>query len=408
MYRYGPQAMRFAKKVVSGAAGYAAGRVLTKAAKKNAKENTRKRVTTTTRSRIGRKMFAPVVKVRQVDYNGAITGNELSTYRKTVGKYPTLSPNRLLKLMKSGMNETILRAQGITQFDTNVGYYPLANRGTTDTTQSILMPIHVWDLTNFQNASAPVAGYAYRWNGTAGSADILRNALKTTNADGSVEANGYYELEKSSGGTALAFPNAKNACHEWSDIRMNLYGARKRGTTYFIDILRVKDELAHPIAASVSNTELKQLFQQWQSKLVYSNLQTYNRAPLKNIQVVKSFKFYVPGGSADDLDTIGKVKEFKLFLKQGNVYDLSWDTTGVVDEIPHAVADGQDFTNSWSAVNSPRPSSRLLLVLRAFSPERRTNTEAAWNALGDIINAPADALTEPSYDLIIRNKWLIP
>lgn len=406
--RYNPRRQVAVRRAgVAGVAAYAA-RKVTQALVQRVRNYKYKSGRTTSRLESNLRMEKAIPKPKSVARMSAATGNELSTYRKTVGKYPRLSPNRLLKLMKSGMNEVILRAQGITQFDTNVGYYPLANRSSTDAGNFTLLPIHVWDLTNFQNVSTAQAGHAYRWAGLTGGVSLSRSVLPTTNPDGTVESGGFYEIEKSSGGAALAFPNAKNACHEWSDIRMNLMGARKRGTTYYIDILRVKDELSHPIAASVDNTEIKQLFNQWQSKLIYSNLQTYSRNPLKGVQVVKSFKFYVPGGSADDLDSIGKIKEFRLFLKQGNVYDMSWDTSGTPDDISHNVADGQDFTNSWTVVNSPRPGSRLLLVVRAFCPERRTNTEAGWNALGTIIMAPADPLTEPSYDLIIRNKWLIP
>lgn len=350
----------------------------------------------------------PVKRLQQYVGMSPSTGNELSSYKKTVGRYPALSPNRLLKLMKSGMNETILRAQGITQFDTNVGYYPLANRSSTDTGE-ILIPCHVWDLTCFNNTSEVTAGHVFRWASSAGSADLLRNVLPTTNFDGTIENGGFYEVEKTSAGkeTGVAYPRTKNACHEWSSISMNLYGARKRGTTYYIDVVRVKNELGHPLAAGLANTELKQLFQQWQSKLIYSNLQQYNKTATRGVQIVKSFKFYVPGGSADDLDTIGKIKEFKLFLKQGNVYDMSWDCSTTADDIGHNVADGQDFTDGWVPVNTPRHGSRLMLVIRAFSPERRTNTAAAWNALGGMTVAPSDALTEPSYDLIVRNKWLV-
>ena len=330
----------------------------------------------------------------------AQTGNELSTYRRTVGRYPALKPNRLLKLMQAGMTSNILRAQGITNFDTNVGFYPLANR--QDQSGFVNMPINIWDLTSYLNTGPAIAGHGYYWNGQTGAADVVSYSLRTQVPDGSSNPAGFYYAESAGGfnETLGSYANATKACHEWSDIRLNLYGARKRGTTFYVDIVRVKDHLAHPIAAAGTNASKKELFRTLQSPLIYSNLQQHNSKNMREMKFVKRYKVYVPGGSADDLDTIGKVKEVKIFLKQGCVYNMAWESTDGSDAIPHAQDDGLDYTQKSGPQNHPFTGSRLLMIVRAFSPERRV--------VAGFGTVDADPLTEPSYDLILRNKWMLP
>jgi len=337
----------------------------------------------------------------------AATGNELSTYSRQVGKYPKLNPARLYKLMQAGMTSAIYRAQGITNFDTNVGYYPLANRvNTVVGVNYVLMPIHMWDLTSFPNTNAAItAGHSFAWDSLLSSAAVVRNNLPTQNAGGADMSSGQYVPESQAGMSEVSssLPNASKACHEWSDIKLNLYGARKRGTTFYIDFIRVKDTLAHPLAADGLNRSKKELFRTLQANLVYSNLQTFNNKNLRQVQFVKRYKFYVPGGSTSDLDLIGKVKQVKLFLKQGAVYNMAWESTEAQDALPHGQEDGIDFTQASGPVSSPWHGSRLLMCIRAFSPERRDITGVPGSN-----NAPADPLTEPSYDLVLRNKWLLP
>jgi len=338
----------------------------------------------------------------------ASTGNELTVYRSNVGRYPALKPNRLLKLMQAGMTSTILRAQGITNFDTNVGFYPLANREDNNVviaSRLVNMPIHIWDLTTFPNISSQVlAGYGAYWSSSGTGASVITYALETQTPDGSTVGN-YYHPESSSGVQETAArprPFAAKACHEWSQIKLNLYGARKRGTTFFIDFVRVKNELSHPIAADGANRSKKELFRTLQSPLIFSNLQQHNTKNLNQMQYVKRYKFYVPGGSADDLDLIGKIKEVKIFLKQGNVYKMDWESADNQDALPHAQADGSDYTDHAGPQDHPYHGSRLMMIIRAFSPERRVVTNFTSST------TPADALTEPSYDLVIRNKWTLP
>jgi len=327
-------------------------------------------------------------------------GHELTTYRRSVGRYPALRPSRLLQLVQAGMTQQIFRAQGLTNFDVNVGYYNLGNRINTAQT-AVLTPIHIWDLTTIENVSADiVAGRLFYWNGVTTTADIVSAPLPTQTATGTTSLLGYYQSESAAGvvenGTP---PKASKAMHDWSQIKLNLYGARKRGTTFYVDVMRVKDTLAHPIVAAQGNRAKKDLFRTLQAPLVYSNLQSHNNKNLRAVQFVKRWVFYVPGGTADDLDTIGKVKQVSLFLKQGRVYNMMSESSDGTEALPHNQEDGLDYTLSAGPSNFPYHGSRLMLMIRAFAPERVVQND---------FNTPADPLIEPSYDMVLRNKWMLP
>lgn len=417
MFTYRRRVRRQPRRVIPGVArrvgGYVAGAAMATGvqyAKKALKRYSKSRSkTTSTRSSLGRKLMTPVVRKTYIQESSG-TGNELTKVKRTVGRYPRLNNNRLFKLMKAGMTDVILRAQGLTNFDTNVGYYPLANRQENEGLN--IIPMHVWDLTTFPNNTTSVqAGYAYGWNNLTAAATLVRPSLSVQTPAGAKENSGFWQIEKSSGDVKQGvLPQASKIMHDWADIRINLYGARKRGTTFYIDVVRCKDEFSNLVFGGTGNNDLKELIRTMQAPLIYSNLQKYNTSNLKKLQIIKSFKYYVPGGSLDDIDTIGKVKEFKLFLRQGNVYNFAWQQTDVPG-LPHNQSDGPDFTNADGVYNSPFHGSRVFLVIRAFSPERRTADASLWNTLDPskgITEVPADPLTEPSYDIIIRNKFTLP
>lgn len=424
MFRYRRQAarganglvrggLRLARRVATGAVAGASYRAIRRTTRRVVKKGYSVR-------RKPMKFLGRTYNVPVIQSDPSSVGNELTRAKSTYGKYPKLRPSRLLKLVKAGMNDIVIRAQGITNFDTNVGFYPLANRGDT-TTGAVQCPMHVWDLTAFANRNdAPPPVHAIGWTNATSGATCTRTALTVQLPDGSTGSTRWVVEDQS--GTAESSgtnPNSARIYHEWTDIRMNLYAARKRGTTFYIDIVRIKDEnanlLNNVITTNTSSKAYVDLVKSLTAPLIYSNLQTYKPTAQKCIQRIKSYRFYVPGGSADDLDTVGKIKEFKLFLKHGNVYDMRWDALDNAEgAIPHAQEDGVDYTDRRGIQNTPHNTSRVYMILRAFSPERRELPTASWpSSASGITNAgvtmgAADPLSEPSYDMLIRNKYSVP
>jgi len=332
--------------------------------------------------------------------SGASTGNELSVSKYKIGRYPALTNNRLFKLMKAGMNDVTLRYQGITNFDTNVGFHALCNR--QDAAGNVINPVHIYDLTRFPNTttSTSTAGYSFYWTSLLAGAALTKIALRGQEPSGSTIANGEWQFEKVGSGDFRA-PYANTLLHDWVDIRLNLYGARKRGTTFYVQLVSFNDEYMNPLYSNTGNRQVVDWMRTMERSLIYSNLQSYNIPSVnRGMRVIKTYKVYVPGGSADDLDTIGKVKELRIFHRIGKVRKMKWESE-TSDALPHAQEDGIDYTLASGPSDYPAYKDQLFLIVRAFAPERRTVSPAGPETA-------ADALSEPSYDIILRNKFTTP
>lgn len=335
----------------------------------------------------------------------AQTGNELSRSKRTFGRYPRMTAKRQRKLLGLTTSQQVMRFQGVTNFDTNVGYFPLANRTNTDTSVRF-MPVHIYNLTDFAlGGIIPMAGLQMYWDNTSGTAQALGRYLNGQNSTGLPNNNGEYWLTR----IGRAPDNPERVMHDWVSVKLNLYGARKRGTTFYIEFVRFKDHNASLWVAGGSNALKMDMLDNLTGNLVYSNLMSRAPEARKNLQVVKRYKYYVPGGSADDLDTIGKVKEVRIFIRQGRIYNLNFrDREGQ----GHAQQDGDDYDVSNIVDTHPVDRARMYMIIRAFSPEERANSVTGWATTGrpgdlnwaDITTA-ADPMTEPSYDIILENAY---
>lgn len=323
-------------------------------------------------------------------------GNDWSVARKVViGRAKKPSVANLKKIMEVGMNKITYRYQALTNFDTTVGFHPLANFKNT-TSGALDMPLHIYDLTSFPNVSQPAPGYSYSWDSELATAQAVRSALGgQPPGGGTVSVMWHKENGTSSDAT---YPNSRVFRHDWTSISANLYGARKRSNKFMIMFFRCKDEFANPIAAGISNPAYSELIEYLQRPLIYSNLQTYNKDPAKKLQIVKQMTYWVPAAQTTDVDTaVGKIKEIKIFLRHDKVYGLDWRHEGTAGSLPHAVVDGLDYVQDLTHHNYPTHGSRLFMCIRAFAPERRT--AASYVPVADI---------DPSYDILIRNQVSLP
>lgn len=323
-------------------------------------------------------------------------GNDWTVSRKQVGykKRPTLS--RLARMMEVGMHKQIFRYQAITNFDTNVGYHKIANYGyTTTPAGGVSLPVHVYDLASFNNVGDHSPAIRFDWNGTSAAADLIRTALPGQSAVGAAVTSGAWQLENGEG----TLTNSRIMRHDWSDIRINFYGPRKRTTKYEVLFVRVKDEFANPMVSAVTNTALKELLIYLERPCIYSNLQVAQGNIAKKMKIVKKYTYWVSAGQTTDVDTtVGKIKEARIFMRHDRVYNLDWRHEGA-GTIGHTQVDGIDYETDQVHHNHPWHGSRLLMIIRAFAPERRTIASYA---------DAADANVDPTYDILIRNSISTP
>lgn len=316
-------------------------------------------------------------------------GNELTV---TSRKY-RLKRFKLRSVVNTNRNRTILRLQGLTNFDTNSGYHPLINWRNPATDEQV-PPVHLYDLTHVPNNTATINGGYYFKVAGASSTDAVSTptVLSFQNPDGA--SIPFWQWEK---GTAVAH-KADSFFHEWTQVKLNLYGARKRTTYFDVMFVRFPDDLANLLSANPSNPHHKQLMHQIMRPLMYSNLYTFRPEAKRMMTVVKRFRYYVPATQSIDLNTTtGKIRQVNIFLRHNRRYQLDWVESQTIP--PVSGADVVDFANMRDQDNRnfPKEHLRLYMLVCAFAPEQRSGVGAYPDAI--------DPAIDPSYDIIIRNAF---
>lgn len=354
------------------------------------------------------------VKVVQIDRKGQramrsagisaqydAPGNDYSKVKHTLGRRKKSTIRRLNRLLHKTMNNQVYRFQNISQFDTTVGALPMCQYYNSSNTYTYV-PLHIYDLTSFPNTSAtgPSAGRYFGWAGAAATVSATRGIIPGQDNDGTTDANGYWWQTERSGSSGI--PNASIMMHNWTDVRLLLYGSRKRSTTFKVTFFRCIDESANPFHAATSNTDLKQLVEWFTRPMIYNTLQTYETKVSKKIKIIKQYTYIIPGCQTTDVDTtVGKTKEVRIFMRHDKVYNLDWLDAAEAN-LPHALPDGLDYVVGTTNQDNPWHGSRVFMAITALCPEKLTKTVDFPQ--GANINAES----EPSYDIIIRNSLTTP
>jgi len=309
-----------------------------------------------------------------------------------------------LKLVKACMEPQWLRVQGLTQFDTSVGFYPLASR--TAGAGDLTVPMHVWDLTCIPNITQPSntiitpnVGYSCVI-GYTGSPSAATTASVTTlssqTVDGATVTNSQQLYESISGGYD-DLPKRKSF-HEWSAIKLNLYGVRKRATKYVVQLVTVKDENAEFISGLSTNQEKLKLYDYLARPFMYNNLNTGDPQSKSKFTVHKTYETIISPTMTDEYGgatATPHMQTLKWFIRHNEVRRYDWLRGAVPANLTNASFDQEIGINDTRV----HPTKRLFLVIRALSPEVRTTAD---------LTVAADPISEPSYDCVIRNKFLSP
>eukprot|EP00955_Chlamydomonas_euryale_P017124 182784-Chlamydomonas_euryale.AAC.1 len=225
-------------------------------------------------------------------------------------------------MIKSLMQPAIFRAQGLTQYDTNVGFYQL--RQSVTAAGAIYSPVHIWDLTSICNRGNDEApGFSFGWESALNSANAFKEPLSTQDSTGTTTGGSKWYNEN---GLSLNALNVENGFHEWTSVNINFYGPRKRTTWFEVIFFTPRDDFADPIRANLGNVENKYLLQYLERPLIYSNLQTdvggkgYNK-----MRVIRRYKYYVSASQTTDVDTsVGKIKQAKIIIRHNKMLDFDW------------------------------------------------------------------------------------
>eukprot|EP00955_Chlamydomonas_euryale_P109316 365923-Chlamydomonas_euryale.AAC.2 len=248
-------------------------------------------------------------------------GNDISvmksTYSRTRRPRTNAQKINMNKVMiKSLMQPAIFRAQGIMQYDPNVGFYQL--RQSVTAAGAIYSPVLVWDLTSIPNrGNDEAAGYSYGWEYSLSTTNMFKEDLATQDSTGSIAGGSLWYNERN--GIASSPLNVENGYQEWTAININFYGPRKRTSWFEVIFFTPRDDFADPFRASLSNSENKYWLQYLERPLIYSNLQTdvsgkgYNK-----MRIIRRYKYFVSASQTTDVDTsVGKIKQAEPEPKSG-------------------------------------------------------------------------------------------
>lgn len=321
-----------------------------------------------------------------------------STSIQVYAKQPTA-----MKMAMCAMEPQWLRVQGLSQYDTSVGYYPIANRLYTPNGSHIL-PLHVWDITstpNYQGSTGiiyPNAGFYMGTLSTLANADVFNTPLLSQNADGTNNAASPWVLENTSGGYD-DMPKRKSF-HHWTHIKANLYGVRKRSTRFVCQLIMVKDTAADFINGAGINAEKKKLVDYLIRPFIYNNLNAGDPQTAADIKILKTYEVIVAPTTLDDYGgeatSVPRIQTLNWFINHNRIRRYDWKRENVPANTQDAGFDIEIGSGHDTRVD---PKYRVYFVIRALSPDRRSVT-------ADQI--AADPVSEPSYDIVIRNKFSNP
>lgn len=317
-----------------------------------------------------------------------------TTALKSLAKRPTA-----LKLAYGAYDPVWYRFQNLSQYDTAVGAIPIATRFNT-TTNDRWLPVHVYDIScapNILNTTLtyPIAGVAL---GTASGGNVISTSLSGIAANGTTSANWNFE---SASNFSTENPLRKGFhCH--TSIHFNLYGVRKRVTKFIIELVQVRDEFADIFTGDNANIQKRKLVDWWSRTLIYSNLNAADPQTAHSVRVLKRYTCSIsPTGSDDyggELGSTPHMQTLHWFIKHNRNRRFDWQRSA-----PDAI-NAQNWDSEVNVTIDTRiqPRKRLYLVVRALSPETKQVAGIGPQTVA------ADPITEPSYDIMMRNKWMYP
>ncbi|AJD07534.1 putative capsid protein [Sewage-associated circular DNA virus-21] len=336
-------------------------------------------------------------------------GNELYQWKRTARiQRPTLK-----KFLYPTTISRQDRFQGLTNFDTNGGYARLSYHTSIGENDPRWLPMAIFDLTSFNNDGAvpPYSnvGYKLGWQNSGFGADYARSSIRGQVPDGDATTNTWTITSGTDNGI---YNNISKVYLKWIDIRLNLYGARKRTTKFEAQLVQFSNDFGNLHMGPLDNPAGKNNISYMERPLLFNNLQISTHKPEK-MRVLKKWKWTVGPTTSIDLNTTtGKIQEAKIFLKMNKAINLDYSVGNNAVHVD--VGDGADYdVDTTTRHRDPKPPSRVYLLLKAFCPALTSLPSAAlWDktlAEGSISNpfggTALNNADEPSFDFMIRRKY---
>lgn len=193
----------------------------------------------------------------------------------------------------------------------------------------------------------------------------------------------------------ILYPRAQ---HDWYDIRLKLYGARRQAVKYQVSLVRFMKREYCPEEGAVGNsTEDNQNKAFWQSmvKPLVSNsiLPGKTRPRSFAVRILKTATFNIAASTSDDLEAVPENVDVRWFVRDGRVLNYREGSN-------NQVSDQNVFNAGWATNDAglgfgqitTRPPywSRTYLMIRATDMTRPVSLD--------------DMDDTPSFDMCVRRK----
>ena len=266
-------------------------------------------------------------------------------------------------------------------------------RPTISTIKYRALPIHIYDMTQFpcNTASVPAGWYFYVNTATG---DITRaNLTSVLNTGTGSSVN--WQNEK---GQWVSGDEQRKVMHDWSDVRLQLYGPTKTTTRFTVTFFTVNNDFANPGSATTTNVEFIKMMDWFTYKDVYNPLVMRTTDDGKKIRIVKRFTYYV--GAYDSGQASGGTnrKVVRIFMRHNKLYNLDWQAGTMVDF--RDAADAGEYVANTTFYNYPHEKARLFMAIQAQA--------VAHDISGAEIQpwtSPVDIGFDPTYDILARNAF---
>lgn len=327
-------------------------------------------------------------KTYPVEADGTLTK---SKRRFNMNKYS------LSRIVHATTNRLVQRFQSISNFDTNVGAEWISNYSSGT---NIALPMLIIDCGSMKQLLAqPSALLGPYWEGLTASAPIRFGAKVGTDPDGNRTSNFGFQNEETDTELVGYESEHPSAVLNWVNLRMNLYGQRKRATKFVVTVFQVVQDEVGIHEGPANNVDKRALFQYLERPFIYSNLQQDPAKKKTGIKILKEYQYNVDPMTSIDLNTTtGNIHEANIYVKINKRMDYMYNK-GENQILGHAQEDGQDYSTykgDTTAVHMyPRPKQNVYIAVRAFAPIRTT----------DALRSADDS---PSIDIIVRRCMTLP
>lgn len=370
---------------------------------------------------------------------GPAGGVKFSKEKHAVGRRRRRKASSLTDVMRT-MQKLRARWQLCSNTLTGPGRIPIGFGGYTLTDGDFhSMPIHLMSLT--QNPYNPSTGPFGVANGNKGAYGHGLYKVVRKPADGtlglvfyesntrlgvnSYDPNGYWqqESEPASGG---GYTNG-SYFHKWTEVRMNLYGAKYIPLVYTISVVQVPKEfdpfqhapsIVAPGVPPVGNQPEFSEFTRWMEDISRSlccnplNTTGTKKEYKDNIRILKQYKVNVQplsysNASAEGTASVkvGNVREFKMFMRHDRWRNYCWaEIDDTVDQDRNFADLGWDVKRTNQPLTDVKWGSRLFMMITCTTGPIRDgiqNDVRTHNPV-QLTDIPEDYGT---YDIIVRNEF---